>query len=222
MSASLTRIHLVGELRAYFSAAKRGVFNVFLAYALILSGCTQTPRPPSPREIESNSPPALTLTTSDDRSTSPFDPSAKLHVFLFARTDCPISNRYAPEVRRIVEKFAAHDVKFHLVYPDPDTPSDAMAQHLREFAYPCSGLHDPRHELVRLAGAKVTPEAAVFDAQRQLIYCGRIDDRFAAFGTERASATTLDLINAIERGLEGGSVQCVRTEAIGCYIGDLR
>ena len=33
-------------------------------------------------------------------------PGAKAIVFVFTSTDCPISNRYAPELRRIVTAFA--------------------------------------------------------------------------------------------------------------------
>ena len=48
----------------------------------------------------------------------------KAIVFLFTSTDCPISNRYAPEVRRIAEAFGSKGVVFRLVYPSP--ADDAM------------------------------------------------------------------------------------------------
>ena len=35
-------------------------------------------------------------------------------VFLFARTDCPISNRYAPTVRALVEDFSSRNVAFYM------------------------------------------------------------------------------------------------------------
>jgi hypothetical protein len=39
---------------------------------------------------------------------NPFDAPTdiKAIVFLFTSTDCPISNRYAPDVRRLATKFA--------------------------------------------------------------------------------------------------------------------
>src|SRR5213078_2580415 len=43
----------------------------------------------------------------------------KLFVCLFTRTDCPVSNSYAPPVRRMYEKFSPLGVGFYLVYPDP-------------------------------------------------------------------------------------------------------
>jgi hypothetical protein len=41
--------------------------------------------------------------------------SGKAFVFLFVRTDCPISNRYVPEIQRLSEKFAARGIQFRLV-----------------------------------------------------------------------------------------------------------
>ena len=40
-------------------------------------------------------------------------------VLLFIRTDCPISNRYAPDLERLYERFAPQGVEFRLVYPEP-------------------------------------------------------------------------------------------------------
>src|SRR4029453_7812840 len=62
----------------------------------------------------------LRLPDLDGRQVEPLRvKDAKAIVFIFLRTDCPISNRYAPEVRRLHDKFAKIGVKFWLVYPDP-------------------------------------------------------------------------------------------------------
>src|SRR5687768_11347659 len=52
-------------------------------------------------------------------------------VFVFARTDCPITNRYAPELRRLVDRFAAQGVRFWLVYPDPGETEIEVQRHAR-------------------------------------------------------------------------------------------
>src|SRR5262245_6922124 len=77
------------------------------------------------------------------------DSGARAVVFIFTRADCPVSNRYAPEVRRLSEKFAPAGVKFWLVYPDPDAPASALRQHIREYNFGCDALRDPRHESVK-------------------------------------------------------------------------
>src|SRR5213078_4850516 len=127
----------------------------------------------------------------------------KLFVCLFTRTDCPVSNSYAPEVRRMFEKFSPRGVGFYLVYPDPDESPAVIEKHLKEYSYPFAGLRDPKHELVKLAGAKITPEAAVFDASGKLLYRGRIDDRYVDFGKARLAPTVKDLEKALEAILAG-------------------
>jgi len=165
----------------------------------------------------------LQLSDLAGRQVEPFQsPGAKAIVFLFIRTDCPISNRYAPEVRRLYEKFAARGVTFYLVYPDPDESVDTIRQHLKEYQYHLGVLRDPRHTLVKLTGVQVTPEAAVFVSGRRMVYRGRIDDRYVAFGKTRAAPTTHDLEQVLEAILAGKPVRSKTTTAIGCFIPDLR
>ena len=158
--------------------------------------------------------------------TTPFeDLSARAVVLLFTRTDCPISNRYAPEMKRVYEKYASQGVRFYLVYPDRDETPAAIEKHRTEFGYPMPAIQDPKHEWVARVGAKVTPEAAVFVPSKgsfHLIYRGRIDDRYIDFGKSRREASVHDLQNAIEAGLAGRAVSLAETKAIGCYIADLR
>ena len=56
-------------------------------------------------------------------------------VFLFPSTDCPISNRYAPEVQRLVAKIARQGVAFRLVYPNPAEQAPAIRAHMAAFGY---------------------------------------------------------------------------------------
>src|ERR1700733_2655849 len=50
-------------------------------------------------------------------------------VLFFAASDCPISNRYVPEMRRIEGEFAARGVVLWFVYPNFGTTADAVKQH---------------------------------------------------------------------------------------------
>src|SRR4051812_42063268 len=147
---------------------------------------------------------------------------ARFVVCLFARTDCPISNSYAPEVRRMYEKFSPHGVAFYLVYPDPDESPQVIEKHLKEYSYPFPALRDPKHELVKLAEARITPEAAVFDARGKLLYHGRIDDRYVDFGKARLAATVHDLEQALEAILAGKAAPAAGGPAVGCFIADVK
>lgn len=148
-------------------------------------------------------------------------PAPKTTVYLFTRTDCPISNRYAPEVRRLYERFAGPSMQFLLVYPDRDLTPEAREKHRAEYGYPMPAAADPKHELVRKAGARVTPEAAVFVGS-QLVYRGRIDDRYVDFGQSRAAPTRHDLADVLAAIQSGKAPPFTETKAIGCAIDDLR
>ena len=147
---------------------------------------------------------------------------AKAIVFIFIRTDCPLSNRYAPEVRRLNDKFAKSDVRFWLVYPGQGESGEIIRNHIKEYEYRLSALRDPEHKLVKITGAQVTPEAAVFLPGGRMVYRGRIDDRYVALGKARPAPTTRDLEQVLEAILEGKQVTNKTTAAIGCFIPDLR
>jgi hypothetical protein len=143
-------------------------------------------------------------------------------VFLFTSSDCPISNRYAPEFRRLYEAFEPRGVRFWLVYPNPADSPEVVRRHLSVFAYPMSALRDPEHMLVKLTRTTVTPEAAVFDKRGRLTYRGRIDDRYASLGLERPAPTQHDLDDALTNTLAGKRVAQPITQAVGCFIADFR
>src|SRR5262245_16503558 len=158
-----------------------------LAWMVLLSGCDRdsigSTRPAAKGDPTGSS--AATLLDLSGRAVEPFDASgAKAIVFVFISTDCPISNRYAPEIRRVEEEFAPSGVRFWLVYADSDTTPDAIRKHVKEYRLPQQIVRDPYHALVRLAQARVTPEAAVFLPGRRLVYHGRIDNRYADLGKE--------------------------------------
>ena len=142
-------------------------------------------------------------------------------VFLFTSTDCPISNRYAPEVRRLAAAFAPRGVVFRLIYPNPAERAPAIREHMTAFAYAgaTQALRDPEHALVKFVGATVTPEAAVY-AGGHIVYRGRIDDRYVDLGLERPAPTRRDLAEALAAVIAGKPVSQPTTQAVGCFIAD--
>ncbi len=147
--------------------------------------------------------------------------SGKPVVLVFVRTDCPISNRYAPTIQRL-ESVYADRVSFWLVYPDKDELPQAIRKHVEEYRYKIPVLRDPEHSLVKLGQVQVTPEIAVFDANRQLAYHGRIDNWYATFGRVRAAPTTHELDDVLEALLGGRKPAVTAASGVGCYISDLQ
>src|SRR3984893_5586369 len=69
-----------------------------------------------------------------DLSGAPTDPlqgaAGKVVVLVFVRTDCPISNRYAPTVQHLSAQYAGK-AAFWLVYPDKAETAEAIRTHER-------------------------------------------------------------------------------------------
>ena len=146
----------------------------------------------------------------------------KAIVFLFTSTDCPISNRYAPEVRRIAGAFAAKGVVFRLVYPGAAGDAKAIREHMAAYSYEGAfeAVRDPKLALAKFTGATVTPEAVVV-AGGTVVYRGRIDDRYVDLGRERPAPTRRDLFEALTAVVAGKPVAQAATQAVGCFIADL-
>lgn len=142
-------------------------------------------------------------------------------ILIFVRTDCPVSNRYAPAIQKLQAAYSTR-VDFWLIYPDKDESPAAIEKHLREYGYTIPALRDPGHILVARSQARVTPEAAVFDGRGDLIYHGRIDDWYIAFGHARSAPTTHEAEDAMEAALAGRKPLVATADGVGCYISDLK
>ena len=66
----------------------------------------------------------------DGRSLSLLTPArGKTELLFFINSECPISNRYAPEITRICNDYRAKGVGCVLVYPDTTITSAAVNTH---------------------------------------------------------------------------------------------
>jgi hypothetical protein len=141
-------------------------------------------------------------------------------VLIFVRTDCPIANRYAPEISRLQAAHAT-DAAFWLVYPDKRETAAAIRKHDLEYHLTLPVLRDPRRALAKRAQVSATPEAAVFDVRGQLVYHGRIDNWFEDFGRARPAPTTHELADAIVAAVSGHPATLPSAPAVGCFLSDL-
>ncbi len=149
-------------------------------------------------------------------------PGVRVVVLVFAASDCPISNRYVPEVARLGQEFSGKGVRFLWIYPNLSDSALVVAEHHRDFSIPNNlAVLDTRQSLVAWARATVTPEAAVFLADGKdlrEVYHGRIDDRYISLGQERPHAEHHDLEEAIAAALTGKPVPQPGGAAVGCSI----
>jgi thiol-disulfide isomerase/thioredoxin len=168
-----------------------------------------------------HSPPARILDL-DGQHRDPLAGDTPATVLVFTRTDCPISNRYAPELERLAAHYGPRGVHFWMIYVDPEQDAQAIRRHQREYSYTLPALIDLDHALVELTAATVTPEAAVFNGDNELVYRGRIDDRYVDFGKARPQPRQRDLQQVLDAVLAGHPVGQTHTQAVGCYIADLK
>jgi hypothetical protein len=143
----------------------------------------------------------------------------ELRVLVFTTTDCPISNRYAPEIQRLAAKFAGK-AKFVLVYPVPADSPEMIREHTRKFAYSLETIRDADRKWLTQTGVSVTPEVAVMRGAT-VLYRGRIDDRYIDFGRDRLKPTRHDLDDALSAVIAGKPIAQKETRAVGCIIADL-
>jgi len=157
----------------------------------------------------------------EGKAVDPFATSyGKPVVLIFVRTDCPVSNRYAPLLRKMHADYSAK-AAFWLVYPDKRTNAGQIRDHLNAFGYSLGALRDPDHVLVKHASASITPEAAVFDPHGKLVYHGRIDNWYEDAGRSRPVATSHELQSALDAAIAGKPSRVAAAPAVGCYISDL-
>jgi len=156
------------------------------------------------------------------KQANPFEMAGgKPLVLIFVRTDCPVSNRYAPTIEALTRKYTGRAF-VALVYPDKtETPAD-IEKHLHDYSYKNTALRDTQHDLVKVSKVEITPEAAVFNGKGQLIYHGRIDNWYKDFGHARSAPTTHELDEAIQAALNSANPVPASVGGVGCYISDLQ
>lgn len=143
---------------------------------------------------------------------------AKATVLVFVSSTCPIANGYAPEINRLTEEFEPQGIELCLVHTEPDLSQDDAEEHLEQFGYKCRVLLDPKRELVAMTGATVTPEVAVLSPESELLYRGRIDDRFPDIGIQKSTPAKTELRDALTAILSDEPIAVARTKAVGCLI----
>jgi thiol-disulfide isomerase/thioredoxin len=150
-------------------------------------------------------------------SLASFRPSGQL-ILVFVGNGCPSVKAYGEELNRIQQVYGPKGAQLVAVNANNEflSPPDTYIEMVRvavsrgwTFPY----LKDIDRALAKACGATATPQVFVFDDQRRLRYRGRITD-----SRHPATATSHDLINAIEDLQAGREVAVPETHSIGCAI----
>jgi len=155
------------------------------------------------------------------RVTSLAPAAAQAVVLYFVATDCPVSNRTFPEMKRVRQAFAARGIAFWYVYPNITEIPATVRQHQAEFDPGAPTLLDDRGTLTRLARAVATPEAVVLTSSGsgwKPVYAGRIDDRYLRLGVERPAVQNHFVERVLNELLSGQPVEPATGNPVGCAI----
>ncbi len=149
-------------------------------------------------------------------------PQARALLLFFVASDCPVSNRYFPEMERLSTAAVPHGVQSLYIYPNTYETLAEAQHHQAAFGASASDARlDPTASLVRMTGARTTPEAVLLLKQGSgwtVAYRGRIDDRYIHIGLERGQVEHHDLEAALTAVAAGKPAPPPTGPAVGCAI----
>ncbi|MEM7294828.1 MAG: redoxin domain-containing protein, partial [Pseudomonadota bacterium] len=139
-------------------------------------------------------------------------------IIVFIGDKCPVSQRYAPELKQFADRAESAGLKFYGVISDPYVSAEEARKIALEYGLDFTVLWDASGDLAQRLSPEVTPEAFVISPQGAVLYRGRIDNRFASVGVLRNQITQHDLSDVIAALGSGKELSPRRTDAVGCFF----
>ncbi len=154
---------------------------------------------------------------------------SKIVMIVFMANHCPTAQAYEDRVLQLYSEFFPQGVAIVLVspndpravcleeigYSDLGDSFDEMKIRARDKNFPMPYLYDgDNQEMAKAYGPTTTPHVFIFDNQRRLRFCGRIDEMENPY----EKATQHDTRTPLMALLEGKPVQVEKTKTFGCSI----
>ena len=144
----------------------------------------------------------------------------KALLIMFVCRHCPYVQHVKEELARLGKDYAAKSVGMVAIsandavnYPD-DAPEQLKAM-AKELGFTFPFCYDETQDIAKAYTAACTPDFFLFDAQRQLVYRGQLDESRPGSGKP---VTGKDLRAAIDAVLAGKPVNPDQKPSIGCNI----
>lgn len=134
-------------------------------------------------------------------------------LLFFVGAECPVSNFYSSDIRRIGDDWSARGGRVWLVYAEPGLSLERAAAHAESYGLRGTVILDPLRSLAGAHGVARVPTAVVPGA-----YKGRIDDRYSPEGKRRNEARSHDLENALDALAVGRTPTVRETPVFGCPL----
>jgi hypothetical protein len=144
----------------------------------------------------------------------------KVIVLVFLGPECPVSQRYVPELNRLASGQATNGVEFCGVISGKSITRSNAAFFVKEYAIQYPVLFDDAGLFARWLRPTHVPEAFVLKADGDVAYRGRIDDWYQAPGKPRAVIQHHELRDAIAAVRAGKTPPRLFAQPVGCYFED--
>jgi thiol-disulfide isomerase/thioredoxin len=142
---------------------------------------------------------------------------AKGYALVFVNTTCPIAQRYLPRLEELHRKYDAQGIKFAAIYnAQSERPKDIAAHGLAsKVSFPL--VWDEKQSCTKALGIERVPTAVLLNANREVVYRGRIDDQYRPGGVQ-PKVGRHDLAEAIDELLAGKAISVAETPVDGCKV----
>ncbi len=141
-------------------------------------------------------------------------------VFVFLGPECPISQRYVPELNRLAAGPGTNGVEFFGVVAGQTMTSTQAVAFVKEYAIQFPVLFDEGLALARWLRPTHMPEAFVLKPDGDRLYRGRIDDWYQSPGKPRSVIEHRELRDAIIAARAGKMPRKLFAPPVGCYFED--
>ena len=210
---------------------KKKIFllNLLIVAGLIWNTSLMAAEDPKTLEIGASAP-AFSLPGVDGKTyTLDSFKSGKILVVIFTANHCPTAQAYEDRVMQLYRDYHQKGVEFVMIspnspqavcleeigYSDLGDSFEEMKIRAKDKNYLMPYLYDgDKQETAKAYGPTTTPHVFIFDSQRKLRFCGRIDEMENPY----EKATQPDTKNAIVALLEGKPVPVEKTKTFGCSI----
>jgi len=148
-------------------------------------------------------------------------PGVKAVVLVFLGPECPISQRYVPELKRIAALHQTNAVEFYGVVAGRQVTLESVAAFVKDYAIDFPVLVDESLALARWLRPTHVPESFVLKPDGDVVYHGRIDDWYQALGKPRTVVQQRELRDGISALLAGRNPPRIYARPVGCYFEEL-
>ena len=139
-------------------------------------------------------------------------------VYVFLSNTCPICQEMTYDLKNIYSMYHPRGIDVIGVFPDVQLSLNDVREFKDKYKIPFYLKIDEDMLLTHEFNATVTPEAVFVDRSGNVLYQGRINDRYLALGKRRRVSQHHELEDAINSVLKHGKVEKSYVSPVGCII----